>query len=338
MGFNAPTIHPGISPETWDARQRSAATRPGADPALTAQIQQLPSYPAFVQAIQQRGSPAVQEQMWKSVLNEAKQYGLQIPDDKSLDFQTANIRDRTWTEKHPVLSAVLITAGFAGGGAALGAMAGAGAAGAASGGVGFGETGATVGLASGASLPGATVAGGGAVAGGAGGLTGAMSSPWFAPATSAASNLVSAKLQSNAADRASRTQAEAADKALAFQKEQYQQSRADFNPYLQAGADALGRMGTAATAPVTSFRPGQPQQLGMAQGIPPQPMARGPVSAGAAAFQGQPPQLGMAPQGPQPQGAQGGALWTIQSPDGETKQLPQAIAQQFIARGARRVA
>lgn len=45
--------------------------------------------------------------------------------------------------------------------------------------------------------------------------------------------------QRGAADRASRAQQEAADRAMDMQREQYQQSRADQAPWLQAGRGAL---------------------------------------------------------------------------------------------------
>lgn len=47
--------------------------------------------------------------------------------------------------------------------------------------------------------------------------------------------------QSAAADRAAQMQQEAADKALAQQERMYQQGRADFMPYREAGLRALGR-------------------------------------------------------------------------------------------------
>jgi hypothetical protein len=137
-----------------------------------------------------------------------------------------------------------------------------------------------------------------------------------------------AKIQSNASKNASKSAGEAGDKALAFQKEQYAQSRKDFDPYAQQGAAAMGRLSTAATAPRSTFTPGRPQQLGQPQGVPP-PVSAPPPSASPEFVAGL----------PMPTPAATPALWTIQSPDGTSqKQLPPDVAQQFIAKGARRVA
>lgn len=149
-----------------------------------------------------------------------------------------------------------------------------------------------------------------------------------AAAASAGTGIYAAKKGASAARDAAATQSAAADKALALQKEQYGQARQDFSPYQQQGAAALGRLGTMATAPRQTFNPGQPQMLGM-----PPPQAQGaPGGLGTPwmAQSGGPPP--MTPQGP------GGGLWTVQGPDGSTKQLPPNIAQQFISRGARRIA
>jgi hypothetical protein len=142
----------------------------------------------------------------------------------------------------------------------------------------------------------------------------------------AAGSITAAKMSSNASKAASKSAGEAGDKALAFQKEQYEQSRKDFDPYAQQGAAAMGRLSTAATAPRSTFTPGRPPQLGQPQGVAP------PVSAS-------PPPRPPVPGLPMPTPAATLALWTIQSPDGTSqKQLPPDVAQQFIAKGARRVA
>jgi len=95
--------------------------------------------------------------------------------------------------------------------------------------------------------------------------------------------VASAKIGSNAAKNAAKTQSDAADKALAVQREQYQQQRQDFSPYQQQGAQAMGRMTAMSQAPRQTFDPRQqqgqpsmPQQppqmanLGNPQGMPPQ--------------------------------------------------------------------
>lgn len=168
-------------------------------------------------------------------------------------------------------------------------------------------------------------------------------------AATAGGTIASAKISSNAAKKAAQTQSDAGDKALAFQREQYEQARQEFNPYQQAGYGALGRLGTAAAAPPVNFQPGQSRQLGLPQGVPPAPMGARVAAGGAApgggvvaaGLQGTP----VAGPGPAatappnaPQNGASAALWTLQAPDGTTKQLPPEVAQQFVARGATRVA
>lgn len=176
MGFNAPTIHGTMKPGVLERRQAANNKYPE----LTAQIQQLPSYPAFIQALTQRGGTANQEKAYQTLRAEAAQRGIHIPDDQTLDYSSGVVRDKTWTERHPVLSAVLITAGFAGGGAALGAMAGGGAASAGAGGlVGSGEaavTSAGLGAGAGTTAAGSVVGAAGSVGAAGAGTAGAAAS------------------------------------------------------------------------------------------------------------------------------------------------------------------
>jgi len=156
-----------------------------------------------------------------------------------------------------------------------------------------------------------------------------------------AGTVSAAKMSSNASKNASKAQAAAGDQAIAFQREQYAQSREDFKPYAAAGGAALGRMGAQGGTPVQGFRQGPPAQLGMPQLGSPTPAGQsGPAPAGQMMPTMQPQPMGpgrqLSAQGA-PQAA-GGALWTIQAPDGATKQLPPEQAQQFIQHGARRVA
>lgn len=145
----------------------------------------------------------------------------------------------------------------------------------------------------------------------------------------AAGTITAAKMQSGAAQNASKTTAEAADKALAFQKEQYQQERTDFNPYQTAGASALGRMSTQAAAPVQGFRqPPPPAQLGTpiakAPTLPGQPMGGAPMPMGAPA-----PLGGTAPTAP----TAPGPMVLMRGPDGAQRQVPTQVAQQLQTRG-----
>lgn len=131
-----------------------------------------------------------------------------------------------------------------------------------------------------------------------------------AGAASAAGSVAAAKIQSGAAKDAAKTQTAAANQSLAFQQQQYQQQRQDFAPYQQNGVQAGSRLGQMASTPPPSFTPGRPQapQLGMP------PIATPPTSS------------------PQPQQ---GRMVLLQAPDGSTKQLPEALAQQAVQKGAK---
>lgn len=167
MGFNAPTVRGPLAPGAWDAMQAAAPNAEGYNAALTARIQQLPSYQAWVRSLSAPGLHASGVGVggtaeWKALMSDLQRQGVNIPENEMLDGQTGTVRGKSWMERHPVLGAVLITAGFAGGGAALGAALGAGGAAAGAGagagagstsaaagagaGVGIGETAATTGL------------------------------------------------------------------------------------------------------------------------------------------------------------------------------------------------
>lgn len=187
----APTVRPGLLPDALAGAQQDQLASNPQNAALNQMIQQLPSFQAFVQAMSRTGASGAGtggSPEYKAFIADLQRLGINIPENEIVDSQTGIVRGRTWTERHPVLSGVLITAGFAGGSLAAGALLGAGA-GAGAGGVGVGETAATTGLASGAGLPGAVaiptvgdlaLAGGsaipgiGAAAGGAGGTLGTI--------------------------------------------------------------------------------------------------------------------------------------------------------------------
>jgi hypothetical protein len=134
---------------------------------------------------------------------------------------------------------------------------------------------------------------------------------------SIASQQLAAKKARDAARAAAATQQTAADEALGLQKSQYAQSRADFSPYQTAGAGAMSRLATQASAPTPSFRPGQPPQLGMPQGPP----ASSPMGASPAPLMSSPPA-----------GAPG-QLVMMQGPDGAKRPVPPDVAKQLQTRG-----
>lgn len=140
--------------------------------------------------------------------------------------------------------------------------------------------------------------------------------------------LIGAKIQSNAAKKVAAIQSASADKALAAQKAGYESQRADFEPYQQAGAAALGRLGATAGTFTGGMpqQPQMPQQGGLGQlGQPPQ---------GQAQMGGMSPQMGQAvPQqpggGPMP-----GSLVRVKAPNGQIAMLPRDMAQRAVEKGA----
>lgn len=91
--------------------------------------------------------------------------------------------------------------------------------------------------------------------------------PWGFAAM-AVGTVASAAIQSNSAKKAAAAQQHATDSAMGEQARQYDQTRADFAPYRETGARALGQLETDINTPVTSSDvmsdPGY--QFGMQQG------------------------------------------------------------------------
>jgi len=133
-----------------------------------------------------------------------------------------------------------------------------------------------------------------------------------------------ARTQSDAANRAADLQYRSTQDALNFQREQWNQARQDFAPYLQMGRQSLGTLGN-----MMGFQGGSSP---MAQGPQGPPMAQG----GA----------GMPPGGAMPSGGggtlgsmgQGGysapeMVW-MQAPTGDKRQVPRAMVEHYRSRGA----
>lgn len=141
-------------------------------------------------------------------------------------------------------------------------------------------------------------------------------------AASAGTSLAAAKIQSNSAKNAAKTQQSATDKALGVQQQANQ-------PYMDLGKQAAARLasGQAMGQPYTQQFGGPGGSTGY------QPFAQGrPMQAPGGTLGG----LG------QPQGAQGppaptGGMVRLQAPDGSVSTVPEAMAAQFEAKGARRI-
>lgn len=136
-----------------------------------------------------------------------------------------------------------------------------------------------------------------------------------------------AKIQSNAAKSAQKSQQAGTDKALAVQQQANQ-------PYMQLGSQAAGRLGqmTANAQPYTQNFTGPGGSNGFQamppQGPPPPPMGLGamgqpPQGAPPGAVPRQGPPAGMSPPGMQgpPQGAPGGMV-RLKAPTGEIGMVP----------------
>lgn len=143
-------------------------------------------------------------------------------------------------------------------------------------------------------------------------------------AISGGAALGAAKLQSNAAKNAAKEQQKGTDRALQVQREVNQ-------PYLnlgQQGASALSSGQAMAQPYAQQFRPGS----GNTGFQPFQPPQGPPPTLGSIGMPQQPP---MPPQGGQPPAM--GNMVKLQGPDGSVRDVPAQLAEQFIARGARRV-
>ena len=144
-------------------------------------------------------------------------------------------------------------------------------------------------------------------------------------ATSIAGGVIASKaakkaaaIQSAAADKASAFQAQANTDILGVQKQQYELGQQRMAPYAALGGQGMALlMGT----PQPGAAPAPQNTLGgmMPTGAPPQP--------------GAPPPPGGMPPGP----GGGGQMVTLQSPDGETRQVPADQAGFYMSKGARPV-
>lgn len=156
-----------------------------------------------------------------------------------------------------------------------------------------------------------------------------LSSPAGQQAISTGGQVASNLIAANAAGKASAAQLQATREALAYEKEQKAKYDEQMVPYLQQGRDALI---------VNNSFPSTPQTVtaDMVRQWGGGPSA-GPVRAAA------PPQQSSAPPSPAPPSLasmasqSGGAMVTMQAPNGSTRQIPQSDVQHWLAQGARLV-
>ena len=156
-----------------------------------------------------------------------------------------------------------------------------------------------------------------------------------------ASQAIGAKVSSNAAKSAAKTQSDSADKALALQKTQYEEQKARQAPYIDAGQSSVSRLNSL----MTPNAQGQYQPFGAppSNGMMPPPMAQpSPMGGGQNPFRlpnmgggMAQPQGGMMPQQPGAMPSQMGGTVKMQAPDGSTKDVPMSQKAYFEAKGAK---
>jgi hypothetical protein len=159
-------------------------------------------------------------------------------------------------------------------------------------------------------------------------------------------SLLGGKKGSDAAKEAAALQAQTAQQALAFQKQIYEEQKAQKAPYVAQGATSLAALGRTAGAQQQQVLPsaysGQTlgqlgQQIRTAQA---QSQANPTQAQQQAAATAVPTPGGMPPGAPPTPGAGPGQipndeLVTVEAPTGETRQVPMALARQMVAKGAR---
>ena len=162
-----------------------------------------------------------------------------------------------------------------------------------------------------------------------------------------AADLIAAKIQSDAINRSTDISASTAKEALDYLKAQKAKHEAAWQPFADLSAQALAHppaarpdagpppapfTGYPGTGSGTSPGPGPGPNTLATLGAPPPGPPRMPIG-----WQG--PSVGAPMPGPgqPPSGQQGGELVLLEAPDGTRQQVPAAMVQALVARGARQV-
>jgi hypothetical protein len=90
--------------------------------------------------------------------------------------------------------------------------------------------------------------------------------PWGV-AAAVGGAVVGGIMQNNAADKAARGSQKAADKAIAQQNLNYDRTAANLNPYINAGNDALSRLGALNNGDYSSFHASPDYQFSLTEGL-----------------------------------------------------------------------
>lgn len=150
----------------------------------------------------------------------------------------------------------------------------------------------------------------------------------IAAGVAGAASLGGAAMASNAAKKASSQQMAAGQQALAYEREMLGKQEAAAKPYMQLGQQSVGMLGGGKAFAPPNLNPYGPQpgvanQAGGYSSVP-IPKTSASTSPGAYTMG----QLG--------QTAQTGTdeMVTVRAPNGQTRQMPRSMAQQFVAKGA----
>lgn len=146
-----------------------------------------------------------------------------------------------------------------------------------------------------------------------------------ASVAAAGSSVASSVIGSKAANKAGKTQAAAEEKALALQRQMYQEAQPRYAPYQQMGQNALPTL-AALAGNVQAPRYGQNLADLSLYGAPPQNMAPRPAAGPGMGLPG-----GPAPQPPQPQ--PGGTVM-MRAPNGAQQAVPREQVAHFQQKGA----
>lgn len=182
----------------------------------------------------------------------------------------------------------------------------------------------------------------------------AVAIPLILGAAGTATSLAGAKMASNASKKAADQQIASTDKAQAINERIYNDQSKLMQPYIQGGQDSFARLmanhwGTP-LPPGMSPSGGTSAMLGNAarMNIPgamqppspqgPPPWQQGPPPQGgqslAQAQQGQ-QQMQAPPMQPQGGGGAPGGMVRLKAPNGQITMVPEAMAQEFIQKGAK---
>jgi hypothetical protein len=246
--------------------------------------------------------------------------GIPWPAGRSLkmkNYQAEMTKDRTVKSvlgKYVLPAAAAVLAPYA-----LSALAGGGGAAAAAGsagGVGIGETGATVGLGgSGFGAGTAATVGTGVAAGAKGGLWSKLAVPLLTTGITAGTDLLGTKMKVDADKAAAELQAKAAEEALAWQKGVYGQRQEQFAPAIGVGKGATYALGDLMGIPTPEG----------GYHAPPPPETTAPA----------PPTTPQAPGAPAAPSA--GLTVQMRAPNGQVATIPADQVQHYLALGATNV-